>query len=369
MPASLPLTAHAQGAPVGVGDSILNRLLQEYRRRPVVRDFAPGDKLGEYADQCRVATGIVLPPTFSCGDGVEVPGQGSVPRGTACDHPNVLNSVCDPGSRFQVLAGRSADAVAVAHCRKNGQSQSGSLYNDIAIIQYNKSNGAVCFYQALDTGMPGTNIPSPSAGDGALWADRQVHWLSPATTHGTGCTFCHDNGGFIRSNYIAQLRTPPHAMPNEADGYSNATSPLRYVGSDFASDRSWSIVTSNSAGDTGGSCASCHRLAVNNASPAPHGTALDFALRATARTQASKNPHSPTSPIWMRPGQVVFQDGAAATAMRFHDCAAGFKASNFTVPPPGCQFQPLGVAWTPPPVVPQSGSKSGIVPIIDYYLN
>ncbi len=362
-----PLAAMAQGNVVDNSDSILNRLLREYRRRPVLRDFAPGDKLGEYAEQCRQATGITLPSKFSCGDGVEVPGQGTQPRGGACDHPNVLNSVCDPGSRFQVLAGRSADAVAVAHCRKDGQAATGSLYNDIAIIQYNKTNGAVCFFQALDNGMPGTDIPSPAVGDTAKWADQKVHWLSPAATHGIGCTACHDNGGFVRSNYIAQLRTPPNAMPNEADGYSNAVSPLRYVGVEFANDRSWSIVTANHPNDNGPSCASCHRLAVNNVNvhPGAHGTALDFALRATGATQTSKNPHSPTSPIWMRPGQVFFNEGAFETAKRFHACAAGFKASNFTSAPPGCTVQPLGTVWIPPAIK----TPEGMVPIIEYYLS
>ena len=36
-----------------------------------------------------------------------------------CDRPNVLNGVCDPGSKFQVLA-QTGDAAAVAHCRKMG---------------------------------------------------------------------------------------------------------------------------------------------------------------------------------------------------------------------------------------------------------
>lgn len=108
--------------------------------------------------------------------------------------------------------------------------------------------------------MLGTGIPSPALGGSAQWADGKPHWSSPAETYGMGCTGCHDNGGFIRSNYIAQLRTPPNAMPNEADGYGNAVSPLRYVGQDFAGDRSWSIETANASNDPGPSCAGCHRL-------------------------------------------------------------------------------------------------------------
>jgi hypothetical protein len=96
-------------------------------------------------------------PAFDCETGTSVPGQGNVPAGNQCDRPNVLNHECDPGSRFQVLPGGTADAVAVAHCRKVGLPIAGSTYNDIAVIQYNKQNGAVCFYQAL------TNLPSQNS--------------------------------------------------------------------------------------------------------------------------------------------------------------------------------------------------------------
>jgi hypothetical protein len=362
--AGFPSLSWAQNGAVDVGDSILNRLLAEHRSLPVAFAFAPGDKLAAYTDECQRAAGITMPATFNCADGVEVPGQGSVPRGTACDNPNVLNQVCDPGSRFQVLPGRSADAVAVAHCRKNGQTKAGSLYNDIAIILHNKANGAVCFFQALDVGMPGDGIPSPAVGDDAKWADGTAHWMSPAETHGTACTSCHDSGGFIRSNYIAQLRTPPNAMPNGADGFSNLISPLSYVGENFASDHSWSIETAKDPNDTGSSCATCHRLAVNDFGGGGRGTAMDFALRATAATQTSKNPHGPASPIWMRPGQVLYQAAAEATAKRFHDCAAGFIASGFATPPGGCAIKPLGSAWVPP-----ERPMSNIAPIVEYYLN
>ncbi len=86
---------------------------------------AQTDSLSGYAEKCNRATGITV-PRFSCRSGVEVPGQGNLPEDSAlnikCDRPNVLNNACDPGSKFQVLPGRSADAVAVAHCRKNGLS-------------------------------------------------------------------------------------------------------------------------------------------------------------------------------------------------------------------------------------------------------
>lgn len=107
----------------------------------------PSDTQATYAARCEIATGIHV-PSFSCGNGAEVPGQTKDAQGK-CSKPNVLNHACDPGSRFQVLPGQTTDAVAVAHCRKVGLPASGNMYNDIAVIQYNKKNGAVCFYQAL----------------------------------------------------------------------------------------------------------------------------------------------------------------------------------------------------------------------------
>lgn len=330
-------------------ESVLYRALQAWQASQHTRVATDGvsDTLAEYAAKCDAATGIHV-PVFSCNDGVEVPGQGN--GSGLCDHPNVLNGRCDPGSKFQVLPGRSADAAAVAHCRRVGLPADGSTFNDIAVIQHNKKNGATCFYQALNN-LPGQNIPAPIGGEAAPWADGVGHWISPRGTEAIGCTGCHDSGGFIRSNYLAQLKTPPHALPSNATGFDNATTPLRYVGRDYATNRSWSITTSNAANDPGPSCTACHRLAVPNrqAFGMINGTAAHFANIATAATQASKNPHSATSPIWMRPGQVVYNSGAEATATKFHNCAVGFFNSGFTTAPAGCTITPLGMPWAPDP--------------------
>jgi hypothetical protein len=312
-----------------------------------IQDLTPPgqpDELMVYAEQCRLATGIDV-PAFNCDTGIDVPGQGNVPEAwphnTTCDHPNVLNAACDPGSKFQVLPGRTADAVAVAHCRKNGQGIAGSSYNDIAVIQYNKKNGAICFYQAL-TNLDGSKATAPSAGL-AAWP-----WKTPAETEHIGCAGCHDNGGFIRSEYLAQLRDPVHGLPNDTSGFDNLDTPLRYVGNAFAEHRSWSVSTDRAPGDRGLACNTCHRLAVPNRPGflTPDGTAAHFANVATASSQLSKNPHSATSPIWMRPGQIHWDRDAEASASRFQSCAIGFFNSGFQAAPPGCAVTPLGLPWS-----------------------
>jgi PAN domain len=327
--------------------SLLFQSHQTWQARARTRASVDGvsDTLAQYAAKCDAATTITVPP-FSCSNGTEVPGQG---QGGRCDRPNVLNGACDPGSKFQVLPGGNADAVAVAHCRRVGLPANGNTFNDIAVIQHNKKNGATCFYQAL-TNLPGDNIPAPAAGELAHWADGQGHWISPKGTEGIGCTGCHDSGGFIRSEYLAQMKTPPNALPSTAAGFNNQTTLLRYVGRDFATNRSWSITTANAPGDNGLSCTACHRLAVPNrlAFGIINGTAAHFANIATAATQLSKNPHGANSPIWMRPGQITYNALAEATASKFRNCATTFFNSNFVTVAAGCSVTPLGQPWTPP---------------------
>lgn len=327
--------------------SLLYQSHQSWQARARTRATVDGvsDTLSQYAAKCDAATGIHV-PSFSCDNGTEVPGQG---QGGSCDRPNVLNGACDPGSKFQVLPGGNADAVAVAHCRRVGLPANGNTFNDIAVIQHNKKNGATCFYQAL-TNLPGNNIPAPAGGESAAWADGVGHWISPPGTEGIGCTGCHDSGGFIRSEYLAQMKTPPNALPSNATGFDNQTTLLRYVGRDYATNRSWKITTSNAPGDNGPSCTACHRLAVPNrmAFGMINGTAAHFANIATAKTQLSKNPHGPNSPIWMRPGQVTYNAQAEATATKFRNCATTFFKSNFVTIAMGCSITPLAQAWTPP---------------------
>lgn len=331
---------------------------------------AQHDTLLSYSQKCDAATGITI-PTFSCSKGKDVPGQGQVsatgmiPK--LCDYPNVLNGVCDPGSKFQVL-NRSADgnAVAVAHCRKDGQppgdpNHPNENYNDIAIIQYNKQNGAICFFQALGHDqahpnrkfpLPGDNIPPPSSGDTALWADHKSHWISPAGTEAIGCASCHDSGGFIRSRYLAQMKAPDfdadHSLPSVSEGFDNKNLPLKYVGLDYKRDRSWSVELDPP--DPTGTCTSCHRLAVANHLALHHslygGTAMRFAVIATAKKQESKNPHSATSPIWMIDGaNTEYKAANEKLAKRYQSCAKTFYKSYFRKVKAGCKITPLAEPW------------------------
>jgi len=357
------------------------------RPRPAPPPAPSVDDLADYADQCEKATGISIPPAFSCLGGEEVPGQKFTPtqlhpRGP-CIAPNVLNGKCDPGSRFQILR-QTNDAVVVAHCRKVGWPQAGDQWGDIAIIQYNKANGAICFYQALghkntEPSLPGSNIPSPSKRNppnssepdpnlsGFVWGDSRRHWFTPKATEAIGCAGCHDNGGLVRSPYIMgtfQMREL------QKKGYDNQGIPLHYVGDAFKHNRSWSIETTQDPTDNGaGNCTDCHRLAVSNHKEVVAGvrdpkkwqlgSAWAFAVTATAATQKNKLDHSLISPIWMRPlptirqpvlADAIYHAGAEATAKRFKECARQFIDNNFDIRIRirDCKFTLLGTPVTAP---------------------
>lgn len=273
---------------------------------------------------------------------------------TKCDRPNVLNSVCDPGSRFQVLV-QNADAAAVAHCRKKG-SPGADEYVDIAVIQYNKANGAVCFYQNDLSRTVATLVNAPSEGNAA----PNFQWQNPGGLHGS-CDACHDNGGFIRSPYLEQM----HLLPSWQDGFDNYNHPMNYVGTGFLSTKTFRVsaapYTDPVTHQVDSGCGSCHSLAVSTAGPGA-GTAESYALTATDPTQSTqKNPHSPTSPVWMRPDYTATypstpypanNDMAHESAKLVKACAELLVSNNWDpvmahAANADCNYSQSGGAWVP----------------------
>ena len=328
----------------------------------------PSDSLEEFSAKCFEAIGLDV-PAFNCDDGTLVPTTNVSEDefgNLLCDNPNVLSGVCDPGSRFQILA-QTDDAIVVAHCRKKNQ---GENYGDIAVIQYNQVNGATCFYQALDSDLPAL-VTAPREG-----ITPEFPWLPPETTAGINCVACHDNGPFIRSPYLGQLRD---VEPNPETGFVdrlpgtnaddpvwgrrfewNQNEPYSFVGNDF---QSWQVFSVQVEGNL---CTECHRLAIsksNGVFNAGDGTASRFGLIATAETQASKNPHSAESPIWMLPDETAYSTDMEILALEIANCADALIVGE--VSPDGCtalQFGggdtcevggglPAAAPAPPPPVV------------------
>ncbi|UVT14814.1 MAG: hypothetical protein H8K04_13325 [Nitrospira sp.] len=298
------------------------------------------DSLAVYAKQCDDAIGVSV-PDFDVDSplGTTVPtdhltpANAIYPSGT-CDRPNVLNGVCDHGSRFRVLI-NTDNAYVVAHARKMGLSQ--GQYGDVAVIQHNKMNGATCFYQgALEDFhlSHNGNVKAPSKGVG-----NPTFWMTPAQIAGSKfpCASCHDNGPIVRSPYLAQI-TGPNQLPGSGDVTFNSDGqPYSFVGIDFASWKAYKVEVQDNQ------CNGCHRMGVNNLSNTGsvpnNGTAVDLGLKATAGSQVSKNPHSATSPIWMMPGQDTFQQATADAAQAIKQCADQFRGESAPLPDsPSCKI-------------------------------
>ncbi|MET0357484.1 MAG: VWA domain-containing protein [Cellvibrio sp.] len=306
--------------------------------------LSSAETLKEYADKCAAEIGVAV-PAFNCQTFEIAQKEGSAHGSGPCDFPNRLNRACDPGSRIKVLH-NDANVAIVASCRKVGADidTNNSIYNDIAVIQHNKKNGATCFYQALN-GDDGSVVPSPSS---PPVPGAPFEWLTPSGTAGINCVACHDNGAFMRSPYMASALN----FPNQNIGGSTVTSnldgdPYWFVGSDFQS-RQWktySVYVKDNA------CLSCHRLSVSttngslnagntaiqnfgnsnsieSATPFLRSTAMDFSLIATAGAEKSKSPHSSLSPIWMPVFNTTFDATYANAAKEISDCAHQFNANN-----------------------------------------
>lgn len=301
---------------------------------------SPLDALATYAKQCHDAIGVTV-PDFDVDSplGTTVPtdhltpANATYPSGT-CDRPNVLNGVCDHGSRFRVLV-NTEQAYVVAHARKMGLPQ--GQYGDVAVIQHNKMSGATCFYQGAlaDFNLSHNGkVKAPSKGVG-----NPVFWMTPAQIAGSKfpCASCHDNGPIIRSPYLAQI-TGPNQLPGSGDDTFNSDGgPYSFVGADFASWKAYKVEVPDNQ------CNSCHRMGVNNLSNTGivpnNGTALDLGIKATDVSQNSKNPHSTDSPIWMLRGQITFQQSTADAARAIQQCARQFHGESAPLPnSPSCKI-------------------------------
>lgn len=332
------------------------------------------EALVEFARKCDAAVGESV-PKFDCDDpdATAVP-EGSTGPGHTCDFPNVLNGECDPGSRFHRLV-QTPKATIVAHCRK--RSLPAGKYADVAVIQYNRLNGATCFYQAL--GVLDAAAPAPSDPAGR-------YWMQPIETAHINCVRCHDNGPFVRSPYLAQLRNDAkNALPGTNPGSGlweqrfswNKTLPYKFVGANFQSWKVYSIMPSSH----GGACTTCHRMGLSSTEAGfntGQGTSLSLGPIATAETQSQKNPHSTASPIWMKPGQITHVKSVEDQAQDVRRCAqevARYGNNPASGPPPAeCRWAQYGQGDTcktpvkvpvndPPGGTPSPGPTGGEIPL------
>lgn len=312
---------------------------------------------------------------FNCNDGVEVPDThpngGGFPF-QVCDRPNVLNGECDPGSRFQVLVDTENTAkqrvTIVAHCRHRNK---GTDYGDVAVIAHNFGTGDTCFFQDKNSG--GGTLPSDVPAPKDDYTNK--FWGTPAATAAIRCVQCHDNGPFIRSPYLTQLkgtprsearfiednpiiiaqaqaamRSPKAYVPGSRDSNANRDQPYRFVGNDFQGWKAYavSVQATQIPGLSQNQCTSCHRLGVSTIEAGGarewqinQGTASKMGELATAAIQEHKNPHTPAgadnfSPIWMLPVQSGYSESSFQEYRLVKACAKAIYDN--AILPTGCGY-------------------------------
>lgn len=282
--------------------------------------LSQAENLEQYAQKCDAEIGVTV-PAFKCDEGSVVPGNIANSSGM-CDTPAFLGGHgCSENSTIKVIH-NSDDAYIVASCRWNG-----SAYNDIAVIQHNKNNGATCFYQALGS-LP-NSVPTPSNGTGGFWE-------TPAGTAGINCVACHDNGPILRTPYMAAIETGPDIVPGKGalSGFNDHDSPYRFVGDDF---QQWEVFDVDAANG----CTSCHRMAVSATDGVlnqSRGAALDWGPKSVGL----KPMPFMIDPIWMFPGidssNSVSVAAAQNLAQDLKDCAelVNPSLSGIQTPIAGC---------------------------------
>lgn len=359
---------------------------------PVCDTPNPEETSTEYTAACVTALELNGPEdlAFDCDDpskSVEVPETNPVKvlertqEVTYCDRPNVLNGECDPGSRFQVVRDvetkdKRGRVQIVAHCRKRALGP--GQFQDIAMIGYNSVTGDTCFWQNTLTAMSGDmrkRIPGTPAGDKV--------WQTPKGVSDTGCIACHDNGPFIRSPYLSQLKSTPiterkvkegnppttrdpsseqsdirfaqeqaakfgSTLPGSRQDGFNKAEPYRFVGKAFQGWKTYGI--SLSEGGRQNDCLGCHRMGLSKKDGAwksgdgsgfVAGTTMKFSPMAVGKdgSQPSKNPHSAESPIWMTPSQLIYSDVNKDAQAKLFDCGKNTVRGQ---PTSGCNIYEFG---------------------------
>jgi hypothetical protein len=243
----------------------------------------------------------------------------------------------------------------------------------VAVIAYNYATGDTCFFQDKAPSAEDTaDVPAPKDDPGGAF------WGQPSFVAGINCVGCHDNGPFVRSPYLTQLkgtpmtessgtelpaivaaqadaasRTPRAILPGSRDSSWNSSQPYRFVGANFQGWKAYSLSVQKSAypNRSQNMCTSCHRMGISSnesggfLSWSGTGTSHRFGLLATGEgtsRQQHKNPHTGTpgeprtSPIWMLPNQTSYDGTAFAEAELVRDCAkdAANGGSNAT----GCGY-------------------------------
>jgi len=343
------------------------------------------DELSAYAADCDSIMGSAATvPAFDCDtDGIDLPvtvnGAPFNPStDVQCDAPDQFNESCTLHQKLVPIASTST-ATTMAICRRF-TTQSVPGYDEIDVIQHNKSTGDTCFYvttmQIPDAGVrpfgsiPG-KAPSPSAGVGTTGSFP--YWETPTQLAGKGadgaeaCVQCHDNGAFIRSPFVKQVasKLPSRFVKDLGFGNDayNLTQPYHIHGSAFAA-AGWRAVSISLTDDS--TCTGCHRMGANDIG---EGTSERFGPNSVACYTNAKFPDISQAPLghhcseynggfvpnasqdvvaphWMIPPNSLglpsgqsFTPAFMTSALKYEACARAWR--NHQTMPADCQVHSL----------------------------
>ncbi len=174
-------------------------------------EAAAGD-LATYGRECRETIGVPV-PSFDCDDPrASLFNQGAVSDG-GCERPHGSSgfSSCRAGSKllryddiFTDNSGRRQVVSTVIFCRGTPGTQGGrGSYDDIAVIQINKTKNASCWFSKQTN--PNGRVPSPNADP----VDPNALGFWGNTQPNMNCRGCHDNGLLIRTPAVARVENVP----------------------------------------------------------------------------------------------------------------------------------------------------------------
>lgn len=254
--------------------------------------LAGAQTIPDYANACGAAIGEQV-PAFSCiDDGHEIPMKGT--EGVACEKPPYLPFAgCYGGSRIGQLQAADPDVLMVFLCRKKRPGNQPHQFDDIAVIQTNYTTGATCFYQRLADGTDGRKVPAPKDDIGNFWMD-----LPTMASPDNACVQCHDNGPFLRTPYVMQLKD---RIPAYDAKYRNKTHYF-FPGQQWLG---WNGKTFRVTVRDNTNCTVCHTMGANTIDPSvgtsswlgPYSTGLE-------QTPFLKDPVTGNGTAhWMKPKQ------------------------------------------------------------------
>jgi hypothetical protein len=312
------------------------------------------DELSAYAADCDSVMGPgATVPAFNCNtDGIDLPvtvnGAPFDPStDVQCDAPDQFNESCTLHQKLVPIAS-TPTATTIAICRRFTPT-SAPGFDEIDVIQHNKSTGATCFYTTTmqlpdgsirPFGSIPAKAPAPSAGVGTTGSF--AFWETPSQLGGTGddgaeaCVQCHDNGAFIRSPFVKQVASKlPSPFVKDLgfgnDNY-NRTQPYHIHGSAFTS-AGWRAVSITLTDDA--TCTGCHRMGANNIG---EGTSERFGPDSVACFTNQKFPDISQAPLGHKCSE--YNGGFVPNASQ------DVVAPHWMIPPNGLGL-PSGQSFTP----------------------